>query len=188
MKIYLLKYEKSEQQVIMLLQTVINKAANLPNAIQEAYANEIKKACQEMLQEYDIFHRGTRIYVTQEEIMSRICVSKDHCQALTKAGTKCVRKCQDNSNFCKIHMYKVLNNSISGDTTNNVVIVLPSIQSDSHQHLNKSNVSQKFIDDAFYFVDEKYIYDKESGDIVGYVDGDQYILSRDPFIIDGGFN
>ena len=46
--------------------------------------------------------------------------------------------------------------------------------------------NERFIEDMFYYVDERYIYDKETLEKVGVVSRGEYILTSDPFILGRG--
>jgi hypothetical protein len=52
----------------------------------------------------------------------------------------------------------------------------------STQSKDKS-LQQKFIDNTFYYVDDEFVYDKETYEKVGYKQNNEYVLTFDPFLL-----
>jgi len=49
--------------------------------------------------------------------------------------------------------------------------------------LDKSQLKTFQIDGTFYYVDDSFVYDKNTLERVGYTEGSRYVLTDDPFIL-----
>lgn len=70
--------------------------------------------------------------------------------------------------------------------TSNDSNMCSSVNRNSDVNTNKKyipNLQETLIDDAFYYTNTEYIYDKKSMQKVGYVEGDRYVLTDDPFVL-----
>lgn len=113
-------------------------------------------------------------------------------------------QCSRNSlidGYCKKHYkkYQAKKNKDNIDSKNITYEIERHDSRDSHNsheiEVNKLSIkcvdgkkTKKFINDSFYYVDDKFIYslDLKSGSIytkVGYIKNGEYILSDDPFIL-----
>jgi hypothetical protein len=179
-------------------------ADNLPNAFAQGISKDIEKVVGFILTNYDVYTRGTKCIVNQEElqqvIMTHLNVNSNReCSALTKTGTKCSRKATGKYKYCKLHMQKALMyESMHNHTVSNTVatsinqsdIFCQIMQPVSDESLLDKNLQlhKKFIEDSLYLVDEQFIYDVETRTKVGYIyrnaqGANEYQITDDPFLL-----
>jgi hypothetical protein len=101
----------------------------------------------------------------------------------TNPVSQCSKNAIDNYDYCKIHLYKMcLSRHDIDDTTHDSYI--PPIEFNcTSKPTDVHNLQKKFIEDSFYFVDDKFIYDSNNIK-VGYICNEEYILTSDPFILE----
>jgi hypothetical protein len=154
----------------------MNEQQFLENFKKRIVKDTIKKICKN----YIILNDNNQ-EINEEELLNQLLKPKiiKRCVGTTK-GTpvlQCTRNALDGYDYCKSHLYKLC----LQETKQNVN--LPEV---SFQKLEKSDITglQKvFIDDSFYFVDDKYIYDTNNIK-VGYISNKEFILTSDPFILE----
>jgi hypothetical protein len=90
---------------------------------------------------------------------------------------QCSRKTVDKFNYCKIHLHKI------AVKDNKIVYENLYVKQNKSENINKSNLTKKFIEDTFYYLDNVFIYNMNI-EKVGYIQGKDYILTSDPFILE----
>jgi hypothetical protein len=80
-------------------------------------------------------------------------------------------KDKDNFNPNILFEYKYTNNDENGDSEK------------VHNKVYEKDLKKKFIDDVFYLIDDKFIYDNKTLEKVGIINNNNYILTLDPFIL-----
>ena len=171
--------------------------------IKNAYKKDIEKAIDKLFEDYDIYKRGTKDIILKKELEYIFLTGNfevKYCSAATKSGTKCKHKVLENTNFCGKHLYSTENlrnllHKQSGEKTsmtkeeNDFFIIEKNYESENTP--NNSNFKNVLIENAFYYVDDKWVYDKQTMEKVGYVETNEkeenddigYILTSDPFIL-----
>lgn len=92
--------------------------------------------------------------------------------------SQCSRNAIGGSQYCKKHMYNI-GLSVDKMHTDNVSFY---VKKRKPEQVCESQLTKKFIEDTFYYIDKYYIYDinKEK---VGYIENGNCILTSDPFIL-----
>lgn len=108
------------------------------------------------------------------------------CQALTKNGTLCTGQSCQNSKYCKRHQRQGMISQIMSRQSSSLDTEILMVNDNSHTPARNSQtqlLKKQFIDDTFYFVDDKYIYHQDTLNKVGYIapETNDYILTDDPF-------
>jgi hypothetical protein len=191
----------------MEISKIINKINSLSEQTKTAYKKDIEKSIEILLQDYDIYKKGTNEIITKNELINtfiKLNCDSIYCCAATKTGTKCKNKVIDNSNYCGKHYYsgenlkQILHPKIHFSNNSNYEIIdnlnnemkntndLYTIEINNNT-IDKSQLKNILIEDSFYLVDNEWIYDKQSYEKVGYLEKNNntinYILSSDPFIL-----
>lgn len=175
----------------MELKKILTKINTLSNTIQKAYKNDMELLIEWIMEDFDVYERGNNTRIKKEQLLQyinkKLNLEKKTCNALTKNGMLCTRGCYLDSDYCKIHINKMFFDNIKQTDENGESYELLIIESNKCDELdNKSDkqLSKKFIDDTFYYVDNQYIYDTETYERVGYIQNNEYILTDDPFILE----
>ena len=180
---------------------VSKTARELPKNIQKALIDDIHKIVKYISVNFDVYKRGTQQLTGEtqllEQVLAELMIEEPICAAITKSGTKCIRKAQAESRYCRQHALKAF--------TNNYNTPLQAIQTQaspldaSYLTLIESNqenqspagdsLKKQFIEDSFYWVDSQYIYDLNNYHKVGYIDSQtnakspEFVLTDDPFLL-----
>jgi hypothetical protein len=177
----------------MEIKKLIAKINTLSNNIQNAYKNDIEILINYIMEDFDICERGSNIRIKKEQILnyiqSKLNIEKKTCNALTKNNTLCTRSCYLDSDYCKLHVNKMFfdnqNKQIHTQINESLSCDLLVIENNNDKNnVPNKDLSKKFIDDSFYYIDSYYIYDTETYEKVGYIKNGEYILTDDPFILD----
>lgn len=96
--------------------------------------------------------------------------------------SQCSRNAIENYDYCKTHLYKICLRS-EETVSQKIQPIEFNINSSNNNSQEQYNLKKKFIDDSFYFIDSKFIYDTEHIK-VGYIYNNEYILTPDPFLLD----
>ena len=104
--------------------------------------------------------------------------SENICRGISKNGNKCCRQSSENNEYCKTHQYLSFRQIVNEPKVDNLFI----IESNSFDRDTK-NMELQLIEDSFYYVDNFFVYEKETLKKVGYVENKEYILTDDPFIL-----
>lgn len=130
-----------------------------------------------------------KIDYTEEELFEILIQTniKKRCVGITSTLKQCISNASGDLDYCKKHMfnYGLSNNSKSNSKSNSNfnLEVVPENLSSSLSLSFHENLKKKFIDDAFYYIDEHYIYDIKTIEKVGINYNGEFILSCDPFIL-----
>lgn len=140
----------------------------------------VKEFTKELIKNFKVYNNNTNTVVSEKDIINIICAPKilNRCIGTTTTGiiSQCTRNAIDKFEYCKTHMYKI--GYIKKKEETNTIIYIESVQNTK----NTEDLKRKFINNSFYYVDDKFIYDKFSNK-VGYINNQEYILSSDPFIL-----
>lgn len=108
---------------------------------------------------------------------------KKRCCGVSKTGVpkQCKSFAVTNFDYCKSHMmtYGVCRRLGAEPQENIDVEICKNIVG---EHIDLSHLKMKFIEDSFYYVDTKFIYNKLKQK-VGYIDNGEFILTDDPYIL-----
>lgn len=128
---------------------------------------------------YNIVYKGTDKRVPLEELENLFLPRT--CNVVSpNTGNRCRNKCYNGSNYClKHYSRRFCETGDAGATTSQLQL----IQNGSN-NLSCSKKEKMFIGDGFYLVDCQYIYDKNTGAKVGYIDDGEFIFTDDPFILE----
>lgn len=194
----MLLFERKSMEINKIVKKIDNLSISLYNAIN----NDIDGLCKNLCQELDIFKRGQMQHIISPEELKQIIkkylvinLEPKFCQGITKQNNRCTRKAILDSKYCQSHTNKYylhnnnntcLNNVINNNTTEQVTITALQTNAINKNRFRVDDIDMKtkFIGDTFYYTDNKYIYDKNTLDKIGYVNGKDYILTDDPFILD----
>jgi len=105
---------------------------------------------------------------------------KIRCVAVNNNGNQCKKNNYKNELYCKIHSHL----SVEEKSSFKEEITIKNKKT-LDKFVNSKNLTKILIDDSFYFIDCKYIYDLKNLEKVGYINlkGD-YILTDDPFLLE----
>lgn len=175
----------------MELQKVLKRIKNLDTNIEKSYKKDVKQIIETILKDYDVFYKNTSDKVSLDEF-NDIFTEKEIqiCLGISKNGNKCCRKPQLYSDYCKIHFYlefnKKLNEKLNEKSNNQNIITIidENNTTDKYNEIKeKTNMEKIFIEDAFYYKDDNYIYDVSNLNKVGYIQNEEFFLTDDPFIL-----
>lgn len=173
----------------MELERLCKRVTNIPSSISRAYTKDISKILDEVCFEYDIFYKETNQIVPKEILLRKFLSVFDNseeeikiCVGISQNGNKCCRRVREGSNYCKTHQYLEYRSQIA-ETQNNVQNVFVIESSDLPKSLDKTQLKTCQIDGTFYYVDDSFVYDKNTLERVGYTEGSRYVLTDDPFIL-----
>jgi hypothetical protein len=148
----------------------------------ESYKKKIiKETLKTICKNYTIYDSDDNL-VDFETIQKQLLFSKTlkRCVGTTNTSpvTQCTRNAVENYDYCRTHLYKMCLKTESVDD----------VSFEIEFNLNKvneckNNLKKKLIDDSFYYIDEKFIYDTNYNK-VGYIEDERYILTSDPFILE----
>lgn len=122
------------------------------------------------------------IETLQKEILTPKTIKRCIGATNTTPISQCSRNAVENYDYCKTHLYKICLHSQEEISEKNLPIEF-NINSPNDNYQEKCNLKKKFIDDSFYLIDSKFIYDTNHIK-VGYVYNNEYILTSDPFLLD----
>lgn len=172
----------------MELERLCKRVSNLQNSIERAYTKDLSNILNDIFFEYDIFYKNTN-EVVQKEILLRRFLSvfgkqpETHkiCLGISQNGNKCCKRAQEESDYCKTHKYLEFRQRVQNkDTSENLFVIENSVVP---KNLDVSQFKTHLIDDTFYYIDSSFIYDKQTLERVGYIEGDKFVLTDDPFVL-----
>ena len=186
----------------LTLSKLIEKTKNLGPTIEKTFNNDLEKILEMMCLEFDIYYRGTDNRIDKHSLFEKFCfkhvddpnIYANFCSAIKASGTPCTNKKYQNSKYCKKHMSKEWMEKYSTRFSNETEkspriffeeqnIIYETADQINATKIDISKLSKKFIEDSFYYIDSKFIYDANDYRKVGYVDNNEYILTDDPFIL-----
>jgi hypothetical protein len=162
----------------------VNKLRNVSLDLEKLYIKGIISMIDVIYEECDVVERGTKKFMSKEELIARcrLVTRENICKAMCQSGSKCIRKCIDGGEYCKMHIGLSIK-----DNMNSMVYMYEKKQMegdvDVDVDVDVSGMRVKFIEDKFYYVDEVYIYDRGTKEKVGYISKEGYILTDDPFVL-----
>jgi hypothetical protein len=131
---------------------------------------------------YSVYDKNN-ICITKNEFEQQLYSTKQ-CVGLLKNYKQCTKNALSEQNYCSIHIhkYKSKEQEIKNvlDIDNNQEIQL---ETKEEFVLDKNTLKKKFIEDTFYYIDDKFIYDMSNLDKVGYIKDDFFHLTTDPFLL-----
>lgn len=162
-----------------------NDSTNEQKFLENYKKRIIKDLIKNLCKDYTIYDTDDNL-IDSDVLYKRILTPKTvkRCIGVTNTNpvSQCSRNAIDNYDYCKTHLYKMCLQSnededVLSSLTNIEYLSMPQVENDY------KNLKKKFIDDSFYYIDEKYIYDS-SYSKVGYIQNNNYILTNDPFILE----
>lgn len=159
---------------------------------QKLISKDIETIINHIFDNYTVTEKNTSIEVEKNTIISHFLSKKEpiikRCCGINQNGSQCSRNTLENKMYCKIHILKYDTSLFSMKQTPQKLeqIELQKNEFVDYEKCEKPDVSQLkkiFIDDSFYYVDEKYMYDYITKEKIGFIDNGEYILSNDPFIL-----
>lgn len=123
------------------------------------------------------------IETLQQEILTPKNIKRCVGTTNTTPISQCTRNTLDNYNYCKTHLYKIcLQSQLQENNcqTSPINFITPT---EIKYTKNKNNLKKKFIEDSFYFIDDKFIYDTDYIK-VGYIQHNDFVLTSDPFVLE----
>lgn len=172
----------------MEINKLCKRLDNLPNNLKMGYIKDITQMLDSMFEEYDIFYKDTSEPVKKQILLNKFTYLFQEqeisiCQGFSQNGNKCFKRTHQDSNFCKVHAYLAFRNKTHVVSCNDDINIHEI--KNSTTDLDVLSLKEKFIDDSFYYYDNRFVYDKSSLERVGYIDEDKNcILSDDPFILE----
>lgn len=168
--------------------------------IQKEYFKSIEELINQIYEEHDIYERDTKNFINKGDLLNKILfrinsqinkdmISKDKkiCNSLLKSGNKCNKTVLNEENYCKKHLQEI---NINKNSENKFETIKS--EEEKYDYINKSipnldKLKYKFINDCFYYIDENFIYDKDSYEKVGYINtignDQEFILTQNPFLL-----
>jgi hypothetical protein len=122
------------------------------------------------------------IETLQKEILTPKTIKRCIGATNTAPVSQCSRNAVENYDYCKTHLYKICLRS-QETVSQKIPPIEFNINEEQYNSQEQCNLKKKFIDDSFYFIDSKFIYDTNHIK-VGYVYNNEYILTSDPFLLD----
>lgn len=101
----------------------------------------------------------------------------------TNPVSQCSKNALDNYDYCKIHLYKMCLSKHEDKNDSYIPPIEFTCITNSDTNRESTQLKKKFIEDSFYFVDDKFVYDSTNNK-VGYISNGEYILTSDPFILE----
>lgn len=102
------------------------------------------------------------------------------CIGVLSNYKQCNKTALSDNEYCKTHLFSnkmsTFNNK-SNDTDTDIIIQT------QKECLNLSNKKKQFIEDTFFWIDDKYIYDIDSYKKVGIIIDNQFKLTSDPYLL-----
>ena len=178
----------------MELQKISKRFKNLEEHLKKAYKKDVTEIIMEIFEKYDILYKNSNNTVKYKEFLDHFIngledKKENICLGISQNGNKCCRKAQDNSNYCKVHFYLEFRNKEDNQKRDTIFIINEN-NKDNKFDVKKQNLQKVFIEDSFYYKDDKFIYDtfkNTDGTInyqkVGYIENNKLILTDDPFIL-----
>lgn len=187
--------------------------------LKREYIKTIENLICEIYDEYDIYERGSQNHISKTDLLNKILfkinneteflsnksINKKICEGICKNGNRCNRLIDMDNIYCKRHLseineykkqvekemfneslygYHLINNNDQDDNDDD--------KEDKEIIIDNKNLQKRLINDCFYLVDNKYIYDSDNYKRVGYINNKEdcndndslnYIFTEDPFLL-----
>ena len=106
------------------------------------------------------------------------------CSGINQNNKQCQHNALINGNYCTTHFKKyVKENIVKQKNKQEVESLSICTNTINKSYIDKETLKKRFIDDSFYYIDDKYIYDIHSLEKLGYIQNNRFILTNDPFIL-----
>lgn len=173
----------------MELDKCITRTDNLSTQLRTSIVKDIEKIAESLCLKYDIVHKPQtsdepKTFASTQDIA--FCISQLYtsyntqtCSALTKSGIRCSLSPTIGSKYCKQHIRQAMQSRMT--TPSDSVQEDFSIIQSSPCHAPDAVLGRHFIGDTLYLVDDKFIYDIDTKQKVGYRDAERFVLTDDPF-------
>lgn len=175
--------------------------------VKQEYIKTINNLINELCDEYDIYDRQTKEFVNKSQILNKILFKinsesdtvkqKPICNGIYKNGNRCNKVSVNNNMYCKRHLDEIKKNNEIQKYQEIDKHEIEKYDEDTIQKYNKvdytqnkiqiENIKKVFIEDSFYLIDDKYIYDKDTCEKVGYIENENFIFTEDPFLLGNVF-
>ena len=147
----------------------------------------IRETLKTLCKTYNIYDSENTL-MDVETIQNKLLTSKTikRCIGTTNSTpvSQCTRNAIENYDYCKSHLYKMC---FLKNEQESCITTSTSIEYNINKHTNdlscNNKLKKKFIEDSFYLIDDKFIYDTNYNK-VGYIDNGIFILTSDPFILE----
>jgi hypothetical protein len=163
------------------------------NDVQQIEQNFLENYRKKLIKQFiKTIHKNYKIYNDSDDIVSEKELEQlflkpkiiKRCIGTTNTTPimQCSRNAIENGDYCKTHVYKM---GIIKQNKPEVSFEFKMIKNNNNTvNLENKHLIKKFIEDSFYLIDNKYIYNPETMTKVGYIDNNEYILTSDPFILE----
>ena len=175
---------------------LIDKKRKISDTLRQAYIKDLKNICDMLCTDFNIYDRnkGETNLMKPDHLYKYIIEKYDmkqnvkRCCAITTSGNQCTNSRGDESKYCKKHNMRAIAALLSNEQNDGMVSIQINQVNQVESNIEKENLKKKFIDDSFYYVNDKFIYDNEMKK-VGIVYTKQageteYMLTSDPFILE----
>lgn len=180
----------------MELNKIIENSKDFPNKLNKAFQKDLNNIINILIENFDIYQRDSKVRIEKEylhKFLTKDFKTENVCSAVTKNGLNCSKKSHGDSKYCKIHYNKHMYENLQKNKMNEYTEVKDTVpillfQSEKNNEI-REDLEKKFIEDSFYLVDDKFIYDNTTYEKVGYIridnvtENKEYILTDDPFIL-----
>lgn len=154
-----------------------------------------KEFIQQLYNKYLVFDRdGNQVLINEFSLeLFKQCVG------VNPNNKQCQQNALINGNYCAKHFKKYIKengkehikeNMKENLTTSDLEEISDTSQLSVLTHftykeslIDKETLQKKFIEDSFYYIDDKYIYDMTTLEKLGYIQNNRFILTNDPFIL-----
>ena len=150
----------------------------------------IKELLKNLCKNYKVYDTNDNM-VDKDTLYDNLIITKvvKRCVGVTNTNpiSQCTKNAVDNYDYCKKHLSKMCFKKQKEDESNNDIFIELELNDNLPLKNNSMNLKKKFIDDSFYLIDDKFIYDnnyKKVGYIDNYLEESRYILTDDPFILE----
>ena len=162
-------------------------SARIRSDIERAYSKDLEYLIENLVDDYNIVSKTTGETLKRRALtdlvnkftkMQSEQSKTSHCQAVCLNGNRCVWKTLPDTDYCKRH----IGLSFQRNTSEPELSQFYLLESDEAvARPTNTKLQSKLIEDAFYDIDDDFIYDKTTGERVGYISDNNYILTNDPF-------
>lgn len=196
----------------MEINKIIKKSLQFTDDLEKAFEKDITLLIEYMVENFDIYNKINNEKITQSELNENIKrtfykMNDSICCAITKSGDRCSRKSHNKTNYCKMHVNNIYKYNLQNDKynlqndnynlnknniTKHTIFLYENNESDDNndkcKNIDKTKMIKKFINDEFYYIDDKYIYDNNTFLKCGYIDKkhnkEEFVFTDDPFILE----
>lgn len=148
----------------------------------------IDKIVSELYDEYNISSKYDNMPISKNALLNkyRLKLAPEEiriCNGISQNGKKCYRKALKETDYCRIHNFTVVQKINDIQKSQYFYLIDKKESNESFELNDNDNLILKFIEDMFYYIDDKFIYDRDTLEKVGYIKNDEFIFTGDPFIL-----